>query len=332
VSVCAAFLGILLLLGIFSLFYSITGLHLIFGIVFPYAAAAFFIVGILYRILKWASVPVPFHIPTVCGQQKSLPWIKSDGLDSPTDTAGVFKRMALEILFFRSLFLNEKFRLSEKKNIYFWGGKLLWLGGIAFHWALFFILLRHMRLFTEPVPALITTLRSLDGFFQWTWWPGLFITDAMILFALIYLLLRRLRQPQLRFISLPSDFFPLFLILGVVLSGVLMRLFINVDVVRVKELAIGLISLNPPLKIDSIGWPFYLHLFFVCILFAYFPYSKLMHGLGVFFSPTRNLKNNSRAVRHINPLDMPVKVHGYEAWEDEFRDKIIKAGLPLDKE
>jgi nitrate reductase gamma subunit len=158
------------------------------------------------------------------------------------------------------------------------------------------------------------------------------MTDAIILIALIYLLSRRVIQPQLRFISLSTDYFPLFLIMGVALSGVCMRLFWNVDTVKVKELAIGLITLDPPLTSESIGWLFYLHLFLVCVLFAYFPYSKLMHGIGVFLSPTRNLKNNSRRVRHVNPLDTPVEVHSYEEWEDEFRDKIKKAGLPLDKE
>jgi len=35
--------------------------------------------------------------------------------------------------------------------------------------------------------------------------------------------------------------------------------------------------------------------------------------------------------RHINPWNHPVRVHSYEEWEDEFRDKIVTAGLPLEK-
>jgi len=42
--------------------------------------------------------------------------------------------------------------------------------------------------------------------------------------------------------------------------------------------------------------------------------------------------DNSRAVRHVNPWDYPVKVHTYEEYEDEFRDVMRAAGLPLDKE
>jgi hypothetical protein len=52
---------------------------------------------------------------------------------------------------------------------------------------------------------------------------------------------------------------------------------------------------------------------------------------GVFLSPTRNLANNNRMKRHINPWNYPVKVHTYEEWEDEFRDKLEAAGMPVEK-
>jgi hypothetical protein len=53
---------------------------------------------------------------------------------------------------------------------------------------------------------------------------------------------------------------------------------------------------------------------------------------GVFLSPTRNLANNSRIVRHINPWNPPLKYHTYEAYEDDFREKMIEAGLPVEKQ
>ena len=68
------------------------------------------------------------------------------------------------------------------------------------------------------------------------------------------------------------------------------------------------------------------------MLFAYFPFSKLMHLGGVFLSPTRNLANNNRMVRHVNPWGYPVKVHTYSEYEDEFRDKMVEAGIPVEKE
>ena len=138
-------------------------------------------------------------------------------------------------------------------------------------------------------------------------------------------------NPQLRYLSLPSDYFALFLLLGITLSGDLMRYVFKVDVIQAKELVMSLIRFHPAVP-DGIGAIFYIHLFLVSALVAYFPLSKLMHMGGVFLSPTRNLANNSRAKRHVNPWDYPVHVHTYQEYEDEFRDKLIAAEIPLDKE
>jgi nitrate reductase gamma subunit len=110
-----------------------------------------------------------------------------------------------------------------------------------------------------------------------------------------------------------------------------MRYFIRVDIVGVKQVAMGLVSFQPVAS-GSIGVIFYIHLFLVSVLFAYFPFSKLMHLGGVFMSPTRNLANNSRMVRHINPWNYPVHVHTYQEYEDDFREKMKQAGLPVEKE
>jgi hypothetical protein len=37
-------------------------------------------------------------------------------------------------------------------------------------------------------------------------------------------------------------------------------------------------------------------------------------------------------VRHVNPWNYPVHVHTYEEYEDDFREKMIEAGLPVDKQ
>ena len=93
----------------------------------------------------------------------------------------------------------------------------------------------------------------------------------------------------------------------------------------------GLLTFNPGLP-EGISVVFYIHLFLVSTLFAYIPFSKIMHLGGVFLSPTRNLANNSRMVRHINPWNYPVEVHTYEEYENDFREKMKKAGLPVEKE
>ena len=320
-----AILVLFVFIGVWGL-----GLYSLFAVIIPYAAIATFIVGFIYRVLKWARAPVPFHIPTVCGQQKSLPWIKSNNIESPSSTAGVITRMVLEVLLFRSLFRNERAEVKRAEKLVYGGNKYLWLGGLAFHWSLLIILFRHSRFLLEPVPSVVLFVQNLDGIFQLAV-PTLYITDFVILVALTYLFFRRVIYPQIRYISLPSDYFAVLLIFGVALSGVLMRLFFKVDIVAVKELALGVLSFHPVIP-EGIGLPFYIHLFLVSTLLAYFPFSKIMHSAGIFLSPTRNLKNNSRMQRHVNPWDYPVKVHTYEEWEDEFREKIKGVGLPLEKE
>jgi nitrate reductase gamma subunit len=238
--------------------------------------------------------------------------------------------MALEILAFRSLFRNTRFDLTGDKRIVYTANVLLWIGALAFHYCLLVILLRHFRFFTEPVPFFVPLLQALDGFFQ-VGAPRLYLTSILIVAALGYLLFRRLASPQLRYISLPSDYFALFLLLGVAISGDLMRHFFKVDIVKVKELAMGLLSFAPAVP-EGIGLPFYIHLFLVSVLVAYFPFSKLMHMAGVFLSPTRNLANDNRMRRHVNPWNYPVEVHTYEEWEEEFKDKMKAAGIPLERE
>ena len=69
----------------------------IVGVLVPYAAALVFLAGLVLRVLGWARSPVPFRIPTTCGQQKSLDWIRQSRVENPSSTAGVVARMALEV-------------------------------------------------------------------------------------------------------------------------------------------------------------------------------------------------------------------------------------------
>ncbi len=315
------------------------GLEVLFGVILPYVAVLFFIVGFLYRVMGWARSPVPFRIPTTCGQQKSLPWIKPNGIDNPTTTGGVVMRMILEVLFFRSLFRNTRMELKEGSKLSYKWEIWLWLFALAFHYSFFVVILRHLRLFTEPVPVAIQLLENVDSFFRLEFLtnvlqiglPGVFLSGIVLLAAVTFLFLRRVFVPQVKYISLASDFFPLFLIFGIAFTGILMRYFTKVDVTAAKELAVGLVTFHPSIP-EGIGGVFYVHLFFVSVLLAYFPFSKLMHMGGIFLSPTRNLTTNSRAKRHINPWNYPVPVHTYEEYEDEFREKMIEAGLPVEKE
>jgi nitrate reductase gamma subunit len=301
----------------------------VFGIYIPYAALAVFVLGMIYRVIGWARSPVPFRIPTTCGQQKTLPQFKQSRLESPSNNLEVVGRMALEVLLFRSLFRNTKAELKDGKLGY-GSTKWLWLAGIVFHYSMLVVVLRHLRLFVAPIPGFVRFLESADGILQ-VGVPVLYITDALFILAVTYLFLRRVVVPQVSYISLAADYFPLFLLLGIAVTGVLMRYFFRVDLLKVKELAVGLATLHPVVP-QGIGSLFFSHLFLVSLLFLYFPFSKLVHLGGVFLSPTRNLANNNRAVRHVNPWNPKVEVHTYDEYEDEFREKMKTVGLPVEKE
>ncbi len=86
----------------------------VLGVLIPYLAFAIFIVGVIYRIVSWAKSPVPFRITTTCGQQKTHDWIKSDQVENPTTTLGVWARMAKEVFLFRSLSVIQQRKLRRK--------------------------------------------------------------------------------------------------------------------------------------------------------------------------------------------------------------------------
>ena len=297
--------------------------------ILPYAAFGTFLAGYAYRVVQWAKAPVPFRITTTCGQQSSLPWIRSNPVESPSGLAGVIGRMALEVFLFRSLFRNTDVAIVGQRPVY-GSAKWLWFFGLLFHWSLLIIVLRHLRFFIEPIAPWIKGLSAIDGFFE-IGVPTLYLSDAALLTGLSFLLLRRVVVPQLKYISLFTDYVALLLILSIVTTGLLMRHFFPADLLQVKNLALGWVTFSPVIP-ARIGLVLSIHLCFVFTLLAWFPFSKLMHIGGIFLSPTRNLANDNRTRRHLNPWNAPVKVHTYEEYEDEFREKMKLAGLPVEKE
>ena len=225
-------------------------LEFLFGVIVPYAAIALFVIGFTYRILKWARSAVPFCITTSCGQQKSLAFIKSENLENPHNLLGVLGRMALEVLCFRSLFRNTKATLTDDQELVYGRDKWLWAVSLAFHWSFLIILIRHARFFSEPVPAFVLAVQSIDGFFK-IGVPILFMTGLVLLASATFLFARRLVSPQIRYISLVADYFPLLLIMAIAISGVLMRHFYKVEIVSVKELAMGLVSFQPAILLHT---------------------------------------------------------------------------------
>jgi len=193
---------------------------------------------------------------------------------APTTTGGVVLRMFREVVFFESLFK---------------GAKWTWLFGWIFHMALFAVLFRHLRYFQEPVWEIVA----------WTSPLIKYLAFAMII-GLLGLLGRRIFVDRVRYISAPSDYLMLFLLLGIGISGALTTFVAHTDVVAVKSFFRHLMTFNfetmPNLPSDPL---IIVHLGLVALLMIIFPISKLLHAPGVFFSPTRNQVDNPREQRHI---------------------------------
>ncbi|TXT24351.1 MAG: nitrate reductase subunit gamma [Gallionellaceae bacterium] len=190
---------------------------------------------------------------------------------APTSTGGVVLRMGREVVLFESLF---------KSNLW------TWALGWVFHLSLALVLIRHLRYFTEPVWFWVALAQPF----------GLYASLAMVA-ALAGLLTRRIFVERIRYISTPSDHLMLGLLLLIALSGALMVFVFHTDVIGAKAFALGLMRFDlQPLPSD---WVLYLHLLLVALLLIIFPFSKLLHAPGIFFSPTRNQTDNPREARHL---------------------------------
>jgi nitrate reductase gamma subunit len=327
-----------------------------------YLAAAVFLVGVAWRVGRWAFTPEPFRIPTTRGQQRSIDGIRPARIESPSSRAGVAARVLIEVLLFRSLFRNTAPGRTDSSSLcpppVFFERKALWVGAFAFHWSLLVIVVRHVRLFVEPVPGLVSAVAAVDGFFE-VGLPVWYVSDVAVSAALVYLLVRRLRDPLLRYLSLPADYLALGTLLLVVGSGIGMRYVGRIDLVTVRTYTLGLAafpvgaaswpvmlvapasSLAGPAS-SGVGalaraavpahWWFIVHLLSASFLLAMLPFTKLMHAAGVWLSPTRNQANDTRSRRYVNPWNRPAPYHTYAEWEQEFRDKLAVAGLPIEKQ
>ena len=190
---------------------------------------------------------------------------------APTTQAGVVYRMVKEVVVFESLF---------KAN------KWIWVFGWLFHFGLLLVLLRHLRYFTQPVWAWVDVLQPFGKY-----------ASFLMVIGLLGLLARRFLVDRVRYISTPSDYLMLVLILGIGITGMLMTFVVHTDIIALKQFFMGLMYLDiQPLPQDPI---LLVHLFLVAFLMVIFPISKLLHAPGLFFSPTRNQVDNPRERRHI---------------------------------
>ena len=162
--------------------------------------------------------------------------------------AAVVGRMILEVLLFRSLFRNTSAEVSSVgPRVTYFSSKWLWVFALTFHYCFLVIFIRHFRFFIEPIPVCLTWLEFVDGIMQMGV-PRLFMTDMLIVVAVLFLFGRRLANPKVRYISLANDYFPLFLIMGIVGTGICMRYFDKVDVAQAKVFIMGVLPLHAAVR------------------------------------------------------------------------------------
>jgi nitrate reductase gamma subunit len=159
--------------------------------------------------------------------------------------------------------------------------KTTWLASLLFHYGLLFVLIMHARFIVEQLPSL------LIPFIIWSGWAA----GAMVI-GLCVLLARRVFIDRMRYISAPSDYLHLLLLIAIAVSGVCLKRFWPVDTAAVGEFFRGAVTLQwQPLPDDSaVLW---VHLLLVLVLIIVFPVSKLLHGLGILFSPTLNQRDTA---------------------------------------
>jgi len=192
---------------------------------------------------------------------------------APITRGGVVFRMMREVVLFESLFR---------------GNKWTWIFGWMFHFGLLLVTLRHLRYFMDPVWLPIELVQPF----------GIYGGIAMVV-GLAGLWARRVLVDRVKFITSPSDHLILALLVLIGLSGLAMKFLFHTDVVAIKTFFLGLYRFDvQPLPGDPL---LLLHLLLVALLMIVFPYSKLLHAPGLFFSPTRNQIDNPRERRHLAP-------------------------------
>ena len=227
-----------------------------------YLSLGVLIVGVALKIRQYWNTPAPLKIPT---------------MPAPTTQAGVVFRMAREVVLFESLFRSSKWT---------------WVFGWMFHLGLVLAFVRHLRYVMSPDfilwPLVNNWLVQFAGQYA----------SFMMLAGLLGLLGRRIFVDRVRYISAPSDYLMLILILVITFSGIMMSFIVPTDVVLLKAFMMDLISTSSGHEFP-VSFPLVVHLVLVALLALIFPFSKLLHAPGLFFSPTRNQVDNPREQRHI---------------------------------
>lgn len=238
-----------------------SALSIIYVILF-YVAMIVLVVGITNKLLQYKRVPAPLKIAVT---------------PAPLTRTGVVYRFFTEVVLFNSLFRATKWT---------------WIFGFIFHVSLLLAFFRHLRYVISPDSLMWPLVNNLvvQSF-------GHYAGFAMV-FGLLGLFGRRIFVDRVRYISSPSDYLMLILIMGIAISGLMMVYVARTDIVQLKAFVMGLFLFdwqNLPGDIILLA-----HLTMVLFLAMIVPISKLLHAPGLFMSPTRYQVDNPREKRHLS--------------------------------
>jgi len=231
-----------------------------------YLSAVVFLAGMGWRFLTWLRAPVPLKIVLTPG---------------PTTTGGVVRRLAGEVLVFRSLL-----------------GADGWLWGCAWLFHISLVLLAFGHVGGLVIPELARNALGLteEQFHDLAQVTG-GACGILAIVPLLGLLLRRFAAARVRYISTLGDYLALALLLLIILTGNQMRFMGSFDLAQARQWVSGVLTFHP--VAPPADPAFAAHVLLVSALLAYIPFSKLVHLGGLVLSPTLNQKNNPRAARYV---------------------------------
>jgi nitrate reductase gamma subunit len=219
----------------------------------PYVAVIVFIGGLAYQFYRWRQKsPVPAHLSLFPRPESRLGRL----IDALVDM----------------------FTLKGLWRV----NKPLWVGGFVMHIGLLLLLLGHIRVVTDFYflweligwgEEELHTFSSVAGLSAGT----------LFMIPLFYLLGRRWGG-AVKFLSTPEDFFVLFLLIGIAVTGNHMRLVLDVNQHAMREFMQGLFLFRWKPVPETAGISFVWHFALVQILMIYFPFGKLLHTIGSVFN------------------------------------------------
>ncbi len=246
-------------------------LSILYVILF-YVAIIVLVAGVTNKLLQYKRVPAPLRIPVT---------------PAPITKTGVIYRFFTEIVFFNSLFRSTKWT---------------WIFAWMFHLSLLLAFFRHLRYVISP-DSFIWPLVNNEVIQSFGHYAGF-----TMFIGLCGLFGRRIFVDRVRYISSPSDYLMLLLILGIAFSGLMMSYVAHTDIIELKEFILGLFYFSwHNLPGDAV---LLTHLTLVLFLMMIFPISKLLHAPGLFMAPTRYQVDNPREVRYLSEWGAELEADG----------------------